>query len=609
MVDPTRSSPTASNGSPMPIVMTPRTKIRSMLLDIDDVSGSDAPRSRTLPNLASDLPNLRVESRSNNDLSIENGKNEAQNSKSEEEDELPVAPKGRMAARMRAQQTKARHALSGSEDSTVEEGENAYERIKKQLAMERGSPSKGNNSENRTNDDQSTNAAKSKFTRRFFVKKKQSPAVDDDDSALPSDQELVSQSAKVPTVTDDSEESAPHQFTRRFLTKKKQRDKQDSNRGGSSAPSRKSSPGLFVSPYRPSPKKDVAVNTPQADGSASRLETDPKMSSAFMALVEKKRKERQAKEAAEKKKKADKAAKLKDLRYSLTQSSDEDSDQDATGKKLTQQSRPTRKASKKALEEMNRETQRMSRNMQLAHQARTKKKITKQSFLARFNFGQVASSEGDPSPATKDPNASATASSVPGSDTEGPVERDTPPTSPLIADDSKKLAVVQDMPITVATEAVIHETEELPSIEEFQSKPATSVNKGKEKAQEGEPLKEGEFPFEASVKPSRPIRVKAPSPRKSRHARVDDSDDDLEILGSASMKKSRAMALLDRVPSKRTKEDRALLVLRSLAHLTSPSKQGPKNRPSISLAEMQASLRQKARQQAAQERGEKIQQL
>jgi hypothetical protein len=42
---------------------------------------------------------------------------------------------------------------------------------------------------------------------------------------------------------------------------------------------------------------------------------------------------------------------------------------------LSQKARQPRKASKKALEEMSRETQRMSRNMQLAHQAQTKKKM------------------------------------------------------------------------------------------------------------------------------------------------------------------------------------------------------------------------------------------
>ena len=60
-----------------------------------------------------------------------------------------------------------------------------------------------------------------------------------------------------------------------------------------------------------------------------------------------------------------------------TSAGDHESDSDPdgeNGRRLTQHSRPTRKAGKKAMEEMQREQQRISRNMQLTHQAKTKKK-------------------------------------------------------------------------------------------------------------------------------------------------------------------------------------------------------------------------------------------
>src|SRR5207237_5068437 len=65
---------------------------------------------------------------------------------------------------------------------------------------------------------------------------------------------------------------------------------------------------------------------------------------------------------------------------------EEQDDGSGAEQRLTQQVRPTRKAGKKALDEMHRETQRLARNMQLAHEARTKKKVTRESLFMRFNY-------------------------------------------------------------------------------------------------------------------------------------------------------------------------------------------------------------------------------
>ncbi|KAK9429904.1 MRC1-like domain-containing protein [Lipomyces doorenjongii] len=80
--------------------------------------------------------------------------------------------------------------------------------------------------------------------------------------------------------------------------------------------------------------------------------------------------------------------------------------------------RTPRKASKKALEEMNKETARIQRNRQLALQPLTVNKISKESLFAKFNFNPSAFL------ATGVPNSSS--SQAPGSDTAS-----TPPSSPL----------------------------------------------------------------------------------------------------------------------------------------------------------------------------------
>jgi mediator of replication checkpoint protein 1 len=55
---------------------------------------------------------------------------------------------------------------------------------------------------------------------------------------------------------------------------------------------------------------------------------------------------------------------------------------------LSDAARPTRKASKKAMIEMERETQRLARQQALAHQIKVKKKFSTNDLFARFNFRQ-----------------------------------------------------------------------------------------------------------------------------------------------------------------------------------------------------------------------------
>lgn len=140
-----------------------------------------------------------------------------------------------------------------------------------------------------------------------------------------------------------------------------------------------SDPGLFVSP---APKRTNPYisgeegNANDSNASEDDLPVNP-ANNRFLELVAKKRREREALEAEQAAQREQRAA----LEQEECQSSADEGDA-----ALTRSSRPTRRAGKKAIEEMARETQRMSRNMQLAHQAKTRKKIGKDSLFAKFNY-------------------------------------------------------------------------------------------------------------------------------------------------------------------------------------------------------------------------------
>ncbi|KAG9819572.1 hypothetical protein KCU90_g21711, partial [Aureobasidium melanogenum] len=154
------------------------------------------------------------------------------------------------------------------------------------------------------------------------------------------------------------------------------------------ASTRSESPGLFMSPA-PEQRQSVDDNSNHSGDSDSDLPADPSAPSRLRDLVNRRRAERLAREQAEREAEEERAttgqAPLSDL------FNDEDTRDEAMERRLTQSARPTRKASKKALEEMNRETQRIKRNMQLTHQAKVKKRFTPQDFLSAFNRPKTSS--------------------------------------------------------------------------------------------------------------------------------------------------------------------------------------------------------------------------
>ncbi|OAA37941.1 DNA replication checkpoint mediator [Beauveria brongniartii RCEF 3172] len=346
------------------------------------------------------------------------------------------------------------------------------------------------------------------------------------------------------------------------------------------------SPGLFVSsPAGPSPSRSVQHNGLNSDSSDSD-DLPALKSDRFKALIEKKRQERLAREAKEEAERAERRARQEKLSSeldSLDSNADDVSniDDDEGGQTLTQKSvRAPRKASKKAIEEINRETQRMARSMQLAHQPKTRKTFTKSSLFQRFNFRP----DDQPAETVVQP-ASSSRPTTPQSDVEV-ANTETPLSSPTSA---QKIADA----FTVI-QAVSDDDEDMPALDELaRSAHAQPIDKGKDKAVE---VPE-EQPAEVK-KPKKQSRIRLPNLIKTFSA---DSDDELEVIVTVQ---DKVKAVFDHVPIKTAQESRSLQVHRALA-----LEQAPDTDMRITSGQFQAALKQKVRQQAKLERTRRLELL
>lgn len=392
---------------------------------------------------------------------------------------------------------------------------------------------------------------------------------------------------------DDDDDDLP--VAPRRLQRRRARDttpEQESTQQNSTNPS---SPGLFVS----SPAGHSPTRSPPRNDSDSNSDALPDIKSdRFKALVERKRQERMAREAKEEAERAERRARQEKLFSELDglDSNDDDVsniDDDEGGQTLTQKSvRPSRKASKKAVEEMNRETQRMARSMQLAHEAKTRKKITKSSLFERFNFrpnGQAAEPVAQPAAQP----ASSSRPTTPQSDAEM-ADAETPPSSPPSAEKAP------EAPVTIHAE--MDSEEDLSTLDEISSSArAQPIDKGKGKAVEVADQKPAE-----TEKAKKPVRVRLPNLIKSL---ATGSDDELEITATVQ---DKIKAIFDNVPVKAAQESHSLQVLRALALVQSPDRnQGrrKKNQTGMTNNQLQASLQQRARQQAKLERARRLELL
>lgn len=550
-----------SNGSPPQL--TPRSKIKAMVAAVDEESESEVtqepPHGQPIEDSVSSEPRTFTPKRHSEDGNGDSSEDGSEAS--------PIVPRGRLAACLHGQ-TNINHVRSSSnEDMADETPTTAYERIRKQLLSGK------------------------------------------DDDRVPCPQ------ASSPRQSTDDEDAGPVIARRR---RKKQATSPSSVISLVATPSRsrRSPPGLFLTPGQASASGSSKPQIEDND-SDSDLPPDPQKNERFLALVAREKAKREAKQAAEEENMATREAWSKEKskqRSRVEQSplgeSEDDSADDAGAKRLTQQARPTRKASKKALEEMNRETQRMNRNMQLAHQARTKSKVTKESLFARFNFRTSVSWGPNVQQAL---SSSTAASSVPASDEENGQNKGTPPSSPLESSNlAGKLGATKAAGVPIDSSAEheqpIEVEDELPSIEDVMTQPKPRADKGK--ATEPETAT-AEAPVVSTRPPckERPFKVRLPRPKTHSKQQKIDSDSDLEILPKRKPKGSK-LDIFNRLPAKSASEARSLQTLRALAHLDSPpAKQRGKSKPSMTMSEMQTSLQQRARLQAAAERAAKIQEL
>ena len=539
------STPSASQEEDISVIITPRSKVKAMLAAIDDEEDSDDNRTSQTK---SSNPDVRGE------LNYVTLKNKDNQNLCDDDDDEPLAPRGRLAARLQAQSDEPPNQSSTTElNSSSSSTENTKRRIQRPKENQAGT------------------------ARDIFE--------NSDDHERPIDGHWGNIRGKAKEGASISH-SPP------------------------SWPPKSPSPGLVFTPYRLSPSQPDTSLVSQID-SDSDLPADPTTSVRFQALVARTKRERMVKEKSEAGRESKRSAQLKRKNQDaipchstkLSDMSGDKSENSDAAQKLTQHARPTRKASKKAMEEMNRETQRMSRNMQLAHQARTRNRITKESLFARFNYGKKSTG-----------TVQMSTSSTPASDTEGDRHKDTPPTSPCgpgASSEADGIVSHQKDHVQVAFSAeLLNLSEELPTVSEIVSQSTQSIAEGKGEAPD---LDVGidSLATNTSQKPVNSLpafKLKLPKPSQQIAEKQIDSDSDLEILPMKTSQVSR-LDVFDRLPVKSKAEGRSLQTLRALAHLTSPSKQQHKLKSSTTSMEMQMTLQQRARQQAARERAERLQDL
>lgn len=378
--------------------------------------------------------------------------------------------------------------------------------------------------------------------------------------------------------SEDDEDTMPVQKPVRRPAAAEQRSSSPRTSRSPNARSRQSSPGLFVSPG-PSPiRRREPANGSGSDGSSHRASTTD-----LQERVRRIRAERLAKQKEE----AEKIALEKVSGRVSVQAASSD-DEAEVDRRLTQQSKPTRRAGKKALEAMARDQQRISRNMQLAHQAKTKKKYSTKDLFAKFGFNTPNddTTTGPPTPEI--------AATIASSDVEAQLTHDTPPTSPPQQDDMSDKTNINSVNTTPRA-TVVSEMDDMTPV-------PTKVDKGKGRAPEFAHLPTRSWPAQGQTVAVRHAQIQSAEPVENAMVELSDSDDESKVTPKSKF------AVFDRIRTTEQDESKSFVTLRHLAHLTSSktSRKGPKT---ISRNEMNFGLAQKARLQAQRSREEKIEEL
>ncbi|RKF63975.1 putative mrc1-like domain-containing protein [Erysiphe neolycopersici] len=363
------------------------------------------------------------------------------------------------------------------------------------------------------------------------------------------------------------------------------------------------SPSLFVSPHRSLLPRSNSQSS-DSDPFPEDLPKNLSKNSKFMALVQKKKKEQLALQTKVNKMKSNKKEEKPDLKSDLQDSENitdaVDSDEEL-GRRLTLQPQRRRKASKKALEDINRETQRIMRQQQLSHKPMIKKKITIESLFSKFNFRP----QKNPDPIQ--PTSSSSAATKTDSDVQN-----TPPTSPLKShnnDDFKNFSATASS----FTNKILRERESSEEILDIRPRSlspiVTQSNESSHLKAEDRNCSKTQGRVQSKFNFEMPRSTSIGNKHENKNS-DSESDSDLEIVGRKFAVQGRLNDVFDRVPIKKSREANSFHTLKMLAQLRSPPpKQKVNNSQSISTVELQISLQQRARKQAAVEREERLEQL
>ena len=219
----------------------------------------------------------------------------------------------------------------------------------------------------------------------------------------------------------------------------------------------------------------------------------------------------------------------------------------------------------------------MARNQQLAHQMQVKKKFPKNDFLKRFGF-HTTPEEDNPAEDKSGDDAPMMSGALQSSDVETDRHPETLPSSP---------------PSEVAPETKADLTSH---------GPADSVEMAADLQSPTDP--KPNVPDVPKSSDKKPLTT-AQAVHVNIAAMSDDSDDDLEIVHT----KPKATAILDRLPSKKTRLSKPMLALKHLANLTSPSKTRHGKVKKLTFKELEVQLLQDARKQARKAKEERINEL
>ncbi|USP81475.1 uncharacterized protein yc1106_08749 [Curvularia clavata] len=395
--------------------------------------------------------------------------------------------------------------------------------------------------------------------------------------AVPQQAQQTTQAAATIESSDDEDAMPVRAKVRRPVAKTTKTASPDAS-PSPNARLRSTTPGLFVTPD-PSPAKKKYRSSVNAgsDSETSQLSQNADLQERVRRI----REERLAKQQEQE------AQPTKPKKTTRRRNSDSGSDtDDESGRRLTQQAKPTRRAGKKAMEAMARDQQRISRNMQLTHQAKTKKRFTTQDLFKKFNF-QASNTDSAALP-TPEPS-----SALASSDAEANQVQNPSLTSPSRQNDGpeadRATSIEQTCALVSNTENDVH------------SPKPTKFDKGKGRAAEFQHLPE--HPWMKETEPATRQNASAATKSTSDDAMVElsDSDDDQ----SKAQPKSR-FPVFDRLPAKKQQVDGSLVHLRALAQLTKSPPKGKKGQKSVTRGEMEMKLAQKAREQTARAREERI---